>query len=246
MAHSLDHILQRADTWRGQPRHRAIAGIATGHPALDRQLHAGGWPQDGLSELLTPCPGIGELELLLPVLNRLQAQQRWLLWLNPPFIPYAPALAAAGLDLERLLVGRIEDNDTLLWTAEQALRGGCGALLCWLERQPVNYAQLRKLQLAAAEARTPGFFFRSLTAAQQHSPATLRLSFEPTADGLALHILKQRGGAAGQRLELSRKVPLAPTPPLTERPAPRRRSARLLRLHPIPPVPHRTPEAPRP
>ena len=45
------------------------ATLPSGYPDLDRHLQGGGWPQQGLMELLLPQAGIGELRLLLPVLN---------------------------------------------------------------------------------------------------------------------------------------------------------------------------------
>ena len=50
------------------------------------------------SPLAAPTPGsgpIGELQLVIPALAAL-SRERWILWLSPPYIPYAPALAASG------------------------------------------------------------------------------------------------------------------------------------------------------
>ena len=56
-------------------------------------------------ELLLPCAGIGELRLLMPALRALSnTQNRWLAWINPPFIPYAPALQAAGIESSKILL----------------------------------------------------------------------------------------------------------------------------------------------
>ena len=71
----------------------------TGHAALDAELPGGGWPAAGLTELLLPAPGCGELRLLAPALAGLSV-----LWVAPPLLPYAPALAALGLAVHRLTV----------------------------------------------------------------------------------------------------------------------------------------------
>jgi hypothetical protein len=79
------------------------------------------------------------------------------------------------------------------WTAEQALRSGaCGALLAWL--RAADERRMRRLQLAAETGHTWGVLFRHARAAQDRSPAALRLLLEPSADGLAVTILKRRGG----------------------------------------------------
>src|SRR5450756_2972254 len=53
---------------------------------------------------------------------------------------------------------------------------------------------MRRLQLAAESGRAWGVLFRSASAAQERSTASLRLRLEATANGLAVHILKRRGG----------------------------------------------------
>lgn len=209
--------------WRpGQYPQRTADGLPSGHATLDQLLAGGGWPRAGLTELLLAQPGSGELALLLPLLRNLGGQSRWLVLVNPPLLPYAPALARAGIDLDRLLLVRPTQAKALVWSCEQSLRSaGCAALLCWPGHQPLRYPELRKLQLAAAEGGHPAFLFRSAREAGQSSPSPLRLLLEPTAEGLALELLKQRGGHTGQRLLLQPELPLQPLPPYGEWPLPR-------------------------
>lgn len=202
---SLERLLQRADVWRGgehafrsaaQPNARAIA---TGNLDLDRELPDGGWPVGALTELLLQQHGIGELQFLLPALARLSRQQRWLVWVSPPHVPYAPALARAGIDLSYLLVIRHPDRAQQCWALEQALRSGtCGAVLGWLTEP--DQRVLRRLQLAAEAGQALGLLFRPQTAARHASPAALRIRLEPSAEGLILHILKRRGGWSSRPL----------------------------------------------
>jgi hypothetical protein len=114
-------------------------------------------------------------------------------------VPYAPALAAAGVRLKRLLVAKPQSAADAWWTAEQALRSGaCSAVLAWL-RTP-DERRMRRLQLGAESGRAWGVLFRSASAAQERSPASLRLRLEASADGLAVHILKRRGGHVSKPL----------------------------------------------
>lgn len=197
---SLDILLQRTDIWRGG-EHALQTPAADGKPkavastlpALDRELPHGGWPLGALTELLVPCQGIGELQLLLPALAHLSRQDRWLVWITPPHLPYAPALARAGIDLARLLLVRHEERAQQYWAMEQALRSGaCGAVLGWFAEP--DRRVLRRLQLAAEAGHALGVLFRPETAAAQASPAALRLRLEPSSEGLMIHILKRRGG----------------------------------------------------
>lgn len=216
---SLQRLLERPDIWR--PRDRRIIrsdgpGHATGFTALDAELHGGGWPRGALTELLLTQAGIGELYLLSPALADVSRRQLLQVWINPPFIPYAPALAQRGIDLDALLIVRGEPQHHL-WACEQALRSAaCGAVLYW-PAQSLRYAELRKLQVAAASQRAMGFLLRDNRAAQQTSPAALRLqleTLEPHAAvnaELTLRILKQRGREAGQTLSLPREHGLQTT-----------------------------------
>ena len=193
---SLDALLDRADVWRGGqaplPRTRHIP---SGFAALDALLPGGGWPAGALSEILGTRHGTGTMQLVLPALAHLSREKRWLAWVAPPHIPYAPALAQAGVDLDHVLVVHPRAARDHAWAVEQALRSGtCGAVLAWLE---VGDGQvLRRLQLAAEAGGSWGLVFRSFRAARQPSPAALRLSVEPGKDGMAVHILKRRGGWA--------------------------------------------------
>src|SRR5471032_3109852 len=61
---------------------------STGHSGLDAELPNGGWPRSSLVELLVQQSGIGELQLLKPVLSKLSQHQRIAL-VQPPYIPQA-------------------------------------------------------------------------------------------------------------------------------------------------------------
>ena len=198
MTPSLESVLQHPGIWRGNQRAQTAAeALPTGHAALDALLPGGGWPRGALTELLIGRQGIGELRLLMPALARLSQADGWLAWVAPPYVPHAAALAAAGIDLKQLLVAKPQSPADAWWTAEQALRSGaCGAVLGWLHAP--DERRLRRLQLAAETGQAWGVLFRHARAAEERSPAALRLLLEPSPDGLAVHILKRRGGPVSQ------------------------------------------------
>jgi hypothetical protein len=199
---SIDTLLQRADIWRGGRPAAASPAVASGYPELDELLPGGGWPQGALTEILMPRQGIGALRLLMPALASLSRDERWICWVAPPHIPYAPALAAAGIDLSRVLLVHPKARQDGLWAVEQSLRSGtCGAVLAWPTID--DSTVLRRLQLAAEAGEALGFLFRSQRFVQRPSPAALRLQLDPQIDGsLSVSILKRRGGWAAGPIHL--------------------------------------------
>ncbi len=105
------------------------------------------------------------------------------------------------MELSRLLVITPEDERLQLWGLEQALRSGaCSAALAWPGQ--TDMAALRRLQLAAEVGNALAFVFRPEQAAPQGSPAALRLHLRYLAEGMAVDILKRRGGWAVGPLRL--------------------------------------------
>jgi hypothetical protein len=193
-APKLARLLEHPAIWRGRSAAR-LEVRPTGFAALDERLPGGGWPRSGLIEILTARFGSGELYLLLPALAALTraASARWCVWVAPPLMPFAPALAAASLALDRIAV---VGGARPLWAFEQALgSGACDAALAWA-RQP-KPRELRRLQLAAERGRTMGVLFRPRSAAREASPAVLRLGLTPLATGVRVTLMKGRGADRG-------------------------------------------------
>jgi len=199
----IDQLLQKNRlVWRGSQVRQCRAGklfLPTGFDALDEILPDRGWPAGALVDLLLPDAGpshsnqygIGELRLLLPAMRDLVQQKKWLLWISPPHIPYAPALQTAGIDLQRLLVidSHLSRNNKV-WTMEKALQtSGCGMVLCWADVMPM--AATRRLQLAAERSGAVAVLFQARKVST--SVAALRLQLAATAAGIQVRLLKARG-----------------------------------------------------
>jgi len=192
----LEQLKREGVLWQG--RHSAATAdrlLASGWRVLDEIL-GGGWPRAALAEVLSQAHQ--GLPLVLPLLARLSRDPRWLVWVAPPYVPYAPALVARGIRIERLLLVQDVSAGQCLWAVEQALRSGaCSAVLAWPEQ--TQTAQLRRLQLAAEQGDCPGMLFRPLHAAGQGSPAALRLRVRPVPLGLEVEVLKRRGAWGGAK-----------------------------------------------
>lgn len=189
MSAVLSEVLRDPRIWQG-PRHAQAQVEPTGHAHLDAALPGGGLPVGTLVEVLHEFDGTNELSVLLPLIARTSRNQRRTVFINPPYLPYAPALAAAGVDPAFVhMIGNCADE--ALWATEQCLRSStCALVACW-PRQARD-RQLRRLQLAAEGGRAIGILFRPARAAMTTSPAAVRLR----AGSKGIEVLKCRGGNA--------------------------------------------------
>jgi len=199
---ALGEMLAARTVWRaGQGVAVRPDGEPSGHAALDALLPGGGWPRRALTELLLPADGVGEIALLLPTLARLTATGERVALIAPPYLPYAPAWQAGGVDLAWLEVIQADPRQAL-WAFEQCLRSGaCAAVLGW--PQTADARALRRLQVAADSGDCCGFALRDRRHALNPSPAALRLEYLPGDD--AWQVRKCRGGQIpSQPLRLAR------------------------------------------
>ena len=192
---ALDRLLETRRVWRGRQQGEPLAGQPTGHAQLDALLPGGGWQLAALNEILLGSPGSGELQLLWPLLARLtQAGERGVL-VGAPAVPFAPAWQAAGVVLAQVSLLQVSGAERL-WAAEQCLRSGsCGAVLCWPEQ--ADDRALRRLQVAADSGQTLAFVLRHRRAADNPSPAALRLLLDNQPR--QWRVLKCRGGVPPAR-----------------------------------------------
>jgi len=115
---------------------------------------------------------------------------------DPPYLPYAPALANAGVRLDRLLIIDGKSDTDALWATEQILRTQLfTAVAVWIDKS--NAQKQRRLQLAAETGRTWAAVYRPAHALKEHSPVSVRMAVSPTRGGLNLELIKVRGGGTG-------------------------------------------------
>jgi hypothetical protein len=197
--------------WRaGELDRAAPAGIPSGYPGLDAQLPGGGWPCGTLVEILHDGMGLGEVSLLAGALRAVAGEGRAIAWINPLHLPYAPALAIAGVALDACLVVRPATAEDALWSADQALRSGaCGAALLWLPEK-TDYAWLRRLLVAAESGRCLAVLFRPTTALAQATPAPLRVQVARGEGRLRVSLPKRRGPPLARPIELAEQIRATP------------------------------------
>jgi cell division inhibitor SulA/protein ImuA len=188
--------------WRGKGASVARAVLPTGFHELDNHLPGGGWPLGAITEIFVDGYGVGELALLMPALKALTSvdptrPKKWVAWVAPPFVPYAPALRQHGIHIDRLLmVHPSRSPSSRLWAIEQIVRSGSSAgVLAWVAA--ADDVMLRRLQLAAEDQACWTLLFRPASARQQRSPAALRLKLSRNEAATRVEIIKCRGGRPG-------------------------------------------------
>ena len=188
--------------WRGKAAAISRAVVPTGFHELDRYLPGGGWPVGVITEIFVDDYGVGELALLMPALKALTTTdpakpRKWIAWIAPPFVPYAPALQQHGIDIERLLmIHPTAGHKSRLWAIEQVVRSGSSAgVLAWVPA--ADEVILRRLQLAAEDQGCWTLLFRPASARRQRSPAALRIYLTRAEAVGRVEIIKCRGGRPG-------------------------------------------------
>lgn len=193
-------LLRHPELWRaGQLDRTSTEALSSGFAALDEHLPGGGWPRGALAEFLLATTGVGELHLLVPLMRALsRSEHRWIAWIHPPFVPYAPALEALGVDAGKMLLIHPTTHQQALWALERASRSGtCSMALAWLDERRLELKDTRRLQLAARRGRTLTCLFRPEVAASASSMAELRLAVRPHStdpDAVVVDLRKRRGG----------------------------------------------------
>ena len=171
--------------WRGcDMAGRGNHGQPTGYPTLDAILPGQGWPRNALVEIISPQWGMGELQLLVPLMRSIVARGQWILCIAPPYQLYGPALAQAGINTRQVLVVRPDASLTdALWSMEKALQTeNCGLVLAWQNWLPNKV--LRRLQLAAETGQTLGVLLQRHVS--KDSPSSLRLQIKACSTRRAL------------------------------------------------------------
>jgi protein ImuA len=208
--------LQFQDVWRASEL--AVSRTAThstGFAHFDNELPGKGWPRSALIELLLRQPGIGEMQLLKPVLTQLSLTRKIVL-IQPPYQPQAMACRSWGIQINNLLWIKTASAAEGQWAAAQILKSGCcGAVVLW--QSHMRNESLRRLHLAAQAADTWLWLMRPLSTRRDASPAPLRLALRPALGGVSLDIVKRRGPQTDQPLF----IPLADMPTAHHVPEPK-------------------------
>ncbi|ACS86474.1 SOS-induced cell division inhibitor SulA [Musicola paradisiaca] len=113
--------------------------------------------------------------LLLPLLQQLGMQSRWLLWLSPQQKLSRPWLQQSGLPLNKMIAFHHLDPAYIVDAMEKALiTGNYSVVLCWLNTE-VSDEQKMRLRHAAQHGNTYGFIIRSEEKSIERPFSTLKI-----------------------------------------------------------------------
>lgn len=158
--------------------------LRTGVAALDELAPGGAFRRGAVHEFLAPAggqPGISvALRLVTAALRRDPGGTTMVAWSDPAGELYGPALAFAGVDLNRLLVLRPQSPADELWAVAECLR--CPGICATVAMVPtaLSYVQARRLQLAAEHGGGIGVLLRSLPTPKKN--VTTRTSSSNTTE----------------------------------------------------------------
>lgn len=188
-----------------EQRQQGEGGLSTGWPPLDALLPAGGLRRGALVEWLAAGPGSGAAMLAWGTAQQAVQAGGAIVVLDRRRRVYPPALAAWGVDLERVIFVQPENAQDESWAWDQALRcPGVAAVWGWVER--LDSRLFRRWQLAAEASGCVGLLLRPCGVRDQPTWAEVRWWVEPrpAAAGrrMRVELLRCRGAGGKRSVEL--------------------------------------------
>src|SRR5262245_26468545 len=152
--------------------------VSTGCPGLDRVLPFEGVRRGSLTEWLSERAGSGAESLALLLTREACRDRGVVVFLDRERQVYPPAVVAAGIDAERLIVVHPETEADELWAADQALRSRAAGAV-WLWRERLRQHDFRRLRLAAECGGAIGVLLRPARVLGQTTWADVQLVVRP-------------------------------------------------------------------
>lgn len=181
------------------------AVLSTGWPPLDDLLPGGGLRRGTLVEWLAAGPGSGAAVLAWKAAQQAAQEGGAIVVLDRRREVYPPALAAWGVDLERVIFVQPQNARDEGWAWDQALRcPGVAAVWGWLDQ--ADGQLFRRWQLSVETSGGVGLLVRSGDARTQPTWADVRWWVEPqgaaTGRRMRVELLRCRGAGDSGSVEL--------------------------------------------
>jgi len=176
--------------------------LETGLAALDELLPVQGWRRGGMHEVL----GDGDQPLLPLLVARRAVTRGAVVWCDPLGRLYLPAVAAMGLDVDRIILLRPRAPQEELWAINECLR--CkGVSVCVARVDRLSMLDARRLQLSAECGGGVGILLRPERALTQPYAAATRWRVRPSPGERTVHrwkveLIHGHGGRVGKSVIL--------------------------------------------
>lgn len=184
----------------------AKQSVRTGFSAIDDLLPGGGFAKGAVHELLHPLrrPPSKFFALLIA-----RASQGAIVWCDPQRTLYPPAVAAMGVDLQRLYLLRPRNATEESWALAECLRcRGVAVTIASVDK--LSRLEARRLQLAAEAGGGIGLLLRPLSRHADVYAAASRWLIEPspgqrTTQRWKIQLLHAHGGRIGTQVLLEHR-----------------------------------------
>ena len=184
--------LHNLNAWERTATPATSLVMPTGVDGLDELLPCGGWPRNGLVEIIVPDDYVDFMSLLMPALARFSRQGRWLAMVTPPSQARASLFTDSRVDSLKVLQVNPHPGRSALWTAESMLQSGdCSVVLAW----PNCNTELmdKRLQNAATSGKALAILVRYEGMSTPGSVVDVRLKLETDTDGSAVYLVNNQG-----------------------------------------------------
>ena len=181
------------------------AGFTTALAALDEVAGPKAFARGVVHEILCE-KGQGPPLFFATILACAASQDRAIVWSDPDGRLYPPAIAAAGIPLNRLLLLRPKNEADELWALTECLRC-CGVGVALACPKHLSTIEARRLQLAAERGGGVGLLLRPKSAASTPYAAATRwlvssMSGERTVQKWKVQLIHGHGGQVGKTVIL--------------------------------------------
>jgi cell division inhibitor SulA len=184
--------LHNLNAWERKATPASSRVMPTGVDGLDELLPDGGWPKNGLVEIVVPDGYADFMSLLMPALARFSRQGRWIAMVAPPCQARARLFTDSTMDPLKVLQVNPHPGRSALWTAESMLQSGdCSVVLAW----PNCNTELmdKRLLNAAASGKALAILVRYEGLSMPRSAVDVRLKLVVDADGRSLYLVGGQG-----------------------------------------------------
>jgi hypothetical protein len=174
--------------------------------ALDGVAPGGAFQGGAVHELLWPRKAAAPMSLALLLAKAASKNGGAIAWSDPERELYLPAISAAGIKLEHLILLRCVNRSDQLWALAECMRcRGISATVASIEK--LNQIEARRLQLAAERGGGVGIFMRPQRAAGDSYAAATRWLIQsypggPGKQRWSAELLHGHGGQTGKVLLL--------------------------------------------